>query len=92
LEWGTHNPASAAIFQNTDIWGNAGDDNDFNLEFMELDEFLSETGLGGVDNDLLNKATQSLVEAESASAEVGKRIRFFQGCFLFFCGPSYSEE
>ncbi|XP_062590838.1 hepatic leukemia factor-like [Saccostrea cucullata] len=40
---------SSAAFLGPNLWNNP-DNNDFNLEFMDLDEFLSETGISVEDN------------------------------------------
>jgi hypothetical protein len=40
---------SSSAFLGFNLWNN-NDNNDFNLEFMDLDEFLSETGISNEDN------------------------------------------
>lgn len=40
---------SSSAFLGPNLWNNP-ENNDFNLEFMDLDEFLSETGMGSGDN------------------------------------------
>lgn len=48
-------PQSASLL-NSNIWADAGGD-DFNLEYMDLDEFLSETGL--LDTNFANMMAQN---------------------------------
>lgn len=44
---------SSSAFLGPNLWNNP-DNNDFNLEFMDLDEFLSETGIGVGENLTFN--------------------------------------
>nr|XP_022346141.1 hepatic leukemia factor-like [Crassostrea virginica] len=60
---------SSSAFLGPNLWNNP-DNNDFNLEFMDLDEFLSETGIGVGENSNSNSNETKLTQSQSSPSEV----------------------
>lgn len=75
---------SSSAFLGPNLWNNP-DNNDFNLEFMDLDEFLSETGIGVGENSNSNSNETKLTQSQSSPSE-GK---VFMICNYPIFQPSY---